>query len=459
MARVKVQNWKRSITYHANSVETVTSVEDIQRIMKDSEGYPSPVRVKGSHHSTTRCVVAEGGTVLDMSGFNKILNIDKDEREIIMQAGVLHIDAAKELEKNGLQFYVNVEIGNLTVGSGACGGTKDASYYSEAEGWEFGQVASYCIGVKAVQPDGSILEVTEESDPKLMAAMRSSYGMLGVIYEVTYKVKPISAMAVEHKVYHVDEFADQLTALISGERSVMLYLFPFLDKVLVEYRSDAPGEVEPGSWQWRVRNYAWKTLGPGYSMVLGYVMPIRVVRYALINLANRLIAWFIQRVLKDSNSSPADQIIRYPETAGFASYTFSIWAFPREEYPQTIRDYFAFCKQFQKDNNYRCDLLNVGYHIVQDLQSLFSYTRRGPVLTLDPVATGLPGWEGFLIAYNQFCSEHNGTPLFNQTGSLTAHQSQKAFGQEIAEFQSYRTKMDPEDRFYTDFFRRLFEGT
>ncbi len=292
-----------------------------------------------------------------------------------------------------------------------------------------------------------------------MAAMRSSYGMLGVIYEVTYKVKPISAMAVEHKVYHVDEFADQLTALISGERSVMLYLFPFLDKVLVEYRSDAPGEVEPGSWQWRVRNYAWKTLGPGYSMVLGYVMPIRVVRYALINLANRLIAWFIQRVLKDSNSSPADQIIRYSETAGFASYTFSIWAFPREEYPQTIRDYFAFCKQFQKDNNYRCDLLNVGYHIVQDLQSLFSYTRRGPVLTLDPVATGLPGWEGFLIAYNQFCSEHNGTPLFNQTGSLTAHQSQKAFGQEIAEFQSYRTKMDPEDRFYTDFFRRLFEGT
>jgi hypothetical protein len=459
MARVKVQNWKRSITYHAYSVETVTSVEDIQRIVKDSECYPSPVRVKGSHHSTTRCVVAEGGTVLDMSGFNKILNIDKDKREITMQAGVLHIDAAKELEKNGLQFYVNVEIGNLTVGSGACGGTKDASYYSKAEGWEFGQVASYCIGVKAVQPDGSILEVTEESDPKLMAAMRSSYGMLGVIYEVTYKVKPISAMAVEHKVYHVDEFADQLKALISGERSMMLYLFPFLDKVVVEYRSDAPGEVKPGSWQWRVRNYTWKTLGPGYSMVLSYVMPIRVVRYALINLANRLTAWFIQRVLKDSNSSPADQIIRYPETAGFASYTFSIWAFPREEYPQTIRDYFAFCKQFRKDNNYRCDLLNVGYHIVQDHQSLFSYTRRGPVLTLDPVATGLPGWEGFLIAYNQFCSEHNGTPLFNQTGSLTAHQSQKAFGQEIAEFQSYRTKMDPEDRFYTDFFRRLFEGT
>ncbi len=49
-----------------------------------------------------------------------------------------------------------------------------------------------------------------------------------------YRVKPIVAMKVEHKAYHVDQFADQLESLISGERSLMLYLFPFLDKVVVE---------------------------------------------------------------------------------------------------------------------------------------------------------------------------------------------------------------------------------
>jgi len=458
MATVTVRNWKRSITYQAHSVETITGVEDIQRIVKDPARYPAPVRAKGSHHSTTRCVVAEGGTVLDMTRLNRILSIDRERCEITMQAGVLHIDAAKELERNGLQFFVNCEIGNLTVGSGACGGTKDASYFSAAHGWEFGQVASYCIGVKTVQADGSLLEVTEAGDPELMAAMRSSYGMLGVIYEVTFRVKPIVALAVEHRTWHVDEFADRLEELIAGNRSMMLYLLPFLDRVVVEYRSDGPGRVSPGAWQWRVRNYVWKTLGPGYSKLLGYILPIRPLRYALYNLFDRVTAWFLTAILKDDDSSPADQIIRYPPTAGFASYTFSIWAFPRERYAQAIRDYFAFCKQYREDNNYRCDLLNVGYHIIQDRQSLFSYTRRGPVLTLDPVATGLPGWEGFLVAYNQFCSEHDGTPLFNQTGSLTAHQVQKAFGEEIAMFQAYRRKMDPGDRFYTDFFRRLFEG-
>ncbi len=90
MSRVKVQNWKGTITYYANSVEVVASVDDIIRIVKDPERYPSPVRAKGSHHSTTRCVVAETGTVVDMTRMNEILDIDSEARTITMQAGVLH---------------------------------------------------------------------------------------------------------------------------------------------------------------------------------------------------------------------------------------------------------------------------------------------------------------------------------------------------------------------------------
>jgi len=35
----------------------VESVDDIVRIVTDTARYPSPVRAKGSHHSTTRCIV------------------------------------------------------------------------------------------------------------------------------------------------------------------------------------------------------------------------------------------------------------------------------------------------------------------------------------------------------------------------------------------------------------------
>ena len=456
-SKKKIQNWKRSITYYANSLVMVESVDDIVRIVKDKDKYPSPVRAKGSHHSTTRCIVAEHGTVIDITKMNKILNINHEAMTITMQAGVLHIDAARELEKHGLQFYVNVEIGNLTVGSGACGGTKDASYFSETEGkYEYGQVASYVIGMKAVRSDGEILKVTED-DPELLEIMRSSFGMLGIIYEVTYKVKKIRPMAVEHISYHLDEFAARLPELISKNRSMMLYMFPFLDRVVVEYRYDGSGPLVSDSWQWRLRNWVWKTVGPFVGMTASLFIPFKRIRYWLIDQFNRVAQVILTRVLRGCNTSPADQIIRYPETAGYSSYTFSIWAFPREEYPDTIRAYFNFCKDYYRQNGYRCDMLNVGYSIAQDTSSLFSYTRKGPALTLDPVSTGLTGWLGFLTAYNEFCIQHNGVPLFNQSRGITPLQAKAAFGPEIEKFKAYRERYDPEDRFYTDYFRKRFE--
>ncbi|MFQ6021412.1 MAG: FAD-binding oxidoreductase [Acidiferrobacterales bacterium] len=457
MGGIKVQNWKRAITYYAKVVEVVHSVDDIVRIVKDKQRYPSPVRVKGSHHSTTRCIVAEDGTVIDITKMNQILDIDEKAKTITMQAGVFHIDAARELEKHNLQFYVNVEIGNLTVGSGACGATKDASYFSEELGkYEFGQVASYVVGLKAVLPSGEILEVTEDQG-ELLEVMRSSYGMLGIIFEVTYKVKEIKPMAVEHVSYHVDEFADRLDELIGGNRSMMLYLFPFLDRVVVEYRYDGSGPITSNSWQWRLRNWVWKTAGPAFGKTVTTFIPFKGIRYWLIDRFNQLTQALMPWVLRGCHTSPVDQIIRYPETAGYASYTFSIWAFPREEYPQTIRAYYRFCKDYYKENGYRCDLLNVGYNIAKDTSSLFSYTSKGPALTLDPVSTASKGWFAFLTAYNEFCIQHNGTPLFNQTPRITPLQAKAAFGPEIEKFQEYRRKYDPEDRFYIEYFRKRFE--
>jgi L-gulonolactone oxidase len=77
------------------------------------------------------------------------------------------------------------------------------------------------------------------------------------------------------------------------------------------------------------------------------------------------------------------------------------------------------------------------------------------VLTFDPTSTGNPGWEEFLAAYNEFCSQHEGSPLFNQTGWLTREQIERAFGAQLKEFEGYRKRFDPGDRLPNEYFRRL----
>lgn len=97
-------------------------------------------------------------------------------------------------------------------------------------------------------------------------------------------------------------------------------------------------------------------------------------------------------------------------------------------------------------------MLNVAYRILEDDSSLFSYSSSGNVMTLDPVSTGDPGWTDFITAYNEFCSNLGGVPLFNQTRGITPEQARKAFGTRLQEFESYRKKYDPTNRLLNQYF-------
>ncbi len=83
---------------------------------------------------------------------NRVLNIGVDT--LTVEAGAIHIDLAKTLKAQNLQFYVNTEIGSLSSGSAACAGTKDASTPNE-----YGQVGSYVTGVKMVLPSDNKITI------------------------------------------------------------------------------------------------------------------------------------------------------------------------------------------------------------------------------------------------------------------------------------------------------------
>jgi len=451
MENQQVRNWFGSIVSFPSVVTEAENVQDIVAIVQDTEKYPSPVRAVGSNHSTTPCGVADKGTVVGMRKMNRILNIGADT--VTAEAGALYIDVAKELQKHGLQFYVNVEIGNLTIGSAACGGTKDASMPGE-----FGQACSYAVAIKMVTPSGETVEVTEEQ-PELLQAVRASHGLFGIIYEATFRVKPLRSMAVHHETYSLDEFARQLPALKARGESIMMYIDPFLDRITVEFRRYRE-DKEPSrasSWQWRLRNLVWSTLAPHFSYKVTKYVPIKTLRYFLVNTYNRLKILLLVLGVRGENTLATGQMIRYPERATNSRYTFSIWAFPEEEYISNLRAYFGFCHEYYRTWGYRPNLMNVGYRINEDTSSLFSYSFGGDVMTFDPVSTGDAGWEQFLVAYNDFCSRHGGSPLFNQSNSLTRWQVEKAFGDRLAIFESYRERFDPTGRLLNEYFRHLLK--
>ena len=444
----QITNWFGDVVSHPQVIVDAKSVDDIVAILKDPVKYPAPVRSVGSNHSTSRCGVAEGGTVIRMIGMNKILNIGTDT--VTVQAGALYIDIAHALQKKKLQFYVNTEIGSLSAGSAACCGTKDASMPGE-----LGQVNSYITGMKMVLPSGELLEVTD-SQPDVMKLMRSSYGLLGIVYEVTFRIKPLQALAVHHETFKLEDFVAQLPQLKARGESMMYYIFPFDNLITVEFRHYNPKpNGDKNRHIWPLRNYLWANSGPRACAQAERDIQIPEVKYHIIDGLNGLLRFNLENLVKSDNTYPADQIIKYPAQADDSRYTFSLWAFPEDNYGQILTAQFKFARDYLAQNAYRTNMLYVGYRIAQDQSNLLSYSYDGNVMTVDPVSTANPGWTKFLDAHNQLCSDQGGLPLWNQTPQLTRAQAHKALGDRLKKFAAARKTYDPTDRLLNDYFRDM----
>lgn len=285
----------------------------------------------------------------------------------------------------------------------------------------------------------------------------SSYGLFGAIYEVTFRVRQSQALVVSHKTYTVESFERALPSLRAENKSMMYYLFPHEDCLTLESRNYEPAVSRSFSrLVWLVRNAVWKTGAAFVGKASGRVMPLRYLRYMMVDGFNKIIRLVAVHLLRSKTTNATDQIIRYPEKKNFSTYTFSIWAFPEDKIMFVMQEYFRFCKEYYEEQGYRCDLMNVGYRILEDQKSLFSYSYRGTVMTLDPVSSGGKGWDDFLKAYNEFCSSHDGVPLFNQSKWLTRGQVRRAFGDRIEKFWNFRQDIDPNGRFLNRYFDELF---
>jgi hypothetical protein len=448
MPELTVTNWFGNIVSHPQVVVEANSTEQIIAILKDPVKYPSPVRAVGSNHSTAPCGIADGGTLIKMASMNKIVSIT--DQAVTAQAGAIYIDIAQELEKRQLQFYVNTEIGSLSVGSAACAGTKDASFFGE-----YGQVGSYITEVEMVLPSGEILEV-DESQPELLQEVRSSYGLFGIVTAATFRIRSILPMAVHHETFHIADFVQKLPELWARNESMMYYIFPFDDLITVEFRKYNPGASgSPNRIIWPLRNYMWATAGPKFCYQVDADIADKTIRYGVINQFCALWRFKLENIVTSDNTIATDQIIRYPKVSDDSRYTFSLWAFPEEQYAGVLPAFVQFSKDHYQQKGYRTNMLNVGYRIAKDQQSLLSYSFDGNVMTLDPVSTANPGWQDFLDAYNEFCCARGGLPLANQTAQLTRALAQKSLGNRWKQFAALRKKYDPGNRLLNSYFQDL----
>jgi FAD/FMN-containing dehydrogenase len=288
-----------------------------------------------------------------------------------------------------------------------------------------------------------------------MQIIRSSYGLLGIVFEVTMRVKKTVALSVRHHSMGLAEFRKRFPVYKSQGYAVMYYVFPYVRRVLVELRKDNPGASPKSRRRWTYRNRFWRKYGPAITLWI----KSRTTNRTLRDFADRMHFFILRqglvRVVRSDATWPHAQIINYPRDPGPFKYLFSMWSVPERDFFDHLEAYCDFLDAYDKKTGFRCDLPTVGYSISQDRGALLSYSWDGATLSIDPASTGGKEWEEFLKVYNKFCSDRGGLPLFNQTPFLTREEAQKAFGARLKLFAEYRRQADPENRLLDSHFRDL----
>ena len=369
-----------------------------------------------------------------------------------VEAGVTYIVVSNALKERGLQFHVTTEIGNVTLGAMATAATKDSSFPGG-----YGQISSYVTAVRLVTPDGKLREITERDNPEEMQIIRSSYGLFGIVYEVTIKVRPTTALAVRHYSLSLDNFRKLLPDLQGARLCGDVLHLPLCEARAGRAAQGQSRRSQPTSrYRWVYRNRFWRKYGPAVTL-------------------------WIQRSTKNHSSARARRQAAFLPAAPGAGVAWCAATAPgRTPRSSTIRATPAptnicsacgrsakaasstssrnianFCLAYEKATGYRCDLPSVGYAITRDVEALLSYSWEGATLSIDPASTGGPEWEEFLRHYNEFCSARRGVPLFNQTPFLTRDQVRKAFGVRLQQFAARRKAADPKNRMLDSYFRDL----
>ena len=169
----------------------IENTGQVAEVLKLANKHKLPVTPRGAGTSLTGSAVPEeGGLVMDMSRMDAILKISIEDRQVVVQPGVVFDELNQALAPFGFFFPPNPASGKVsTIGGNVAtnaGGIKGAKY---------GTTRDYVLDLEVVLPTGEVLHTGSHtmkcvSGYDLTRLFVGSEGTLGVVTEITLKINP-----------------------------------------------------------------------------------------------------------------------------------------------------------------------------------------------------------------------------------------------------------------------------
>ncbi len=191
------------------------SLKELQSIIKQNQG--RKIRVSGGHHTFNDSAISND-IIIRTFYLKKILKLDKKNKLITVESGILLEELNIYLEKNNLALHILPAIPFQSIGGSLSTGTHGSRYNK-------GSMSSAIKAITLVLANGEIKTFTTK-DPEF-PAVKTSLGTLGAIYSVTLECEDL--FWIEHTSTKMPwkEYLQRFPELRKEYLFVQAYYYPF----------------------------------------------------------------------------------------------------------------------------------------------------------------------------------------------------------------------------------------
>lgn len=446
VARASLTGWGRTNPSVADVVEVFRA--ELPGAIK--EAGPRGALVRGLGRSYGDAAQNGGGTVLMLQGSAKDAVLDRDTATVTVSAGASIDELLRHLVPRG--FFVPVTPGTrfVTVGGAIASDIHGKNHHVD------GSIGNHLVRMALQLADGSVVELSRDSDPALFWATIGGMGLTGVVLDATLRLLPIETSLMSVDTRRVPDLDTLFQAMTDGDEHYR-YSVAWIDPV-AKGRHLGRSVLTRGHHATLDQLPAAQQADPlAFDPRQVASMPIiprpGLINHATVTAFNEM--WYRkaprQRIgeLQGITSffHPLDMVANWNRiygSGGFVQYQFVV-PFDREDvmrriverYSATgVASFLAVLKRFGPGN-----------------EAPLSFPQPGWTLALDMPAGG-PGLDTLLHSLDDLVLEAGGRSYFAKDAHTVPETIRRGYPR-LAEWQEVRRRVDPTGVWQSDLGRRL----
>jgi UDP-N-acetylenolpyruvoylglucosamine reductase len=196
-------------------IRSIKSKADVIKAIQDASRINKKIIMHGTKHSQAGQICWEDAIALDMTGYNKVVNLNVDSKQITVESGIMWRDILHAIDPHHLSLQIMQFVSTFSVG-----GSLSANIFSRDP--RKGRLIELIESFSLATADQKILRCSRNENSELFYLAVEGHGLFGVILEVTIKLIENTGLIEKTCHYTIDQFINRSTSEIAYQHAELI---------------------------------------------------------------------------------------------------------------------------------------------------------------------------------------------------------------------------------------------